>query len=56
MLIQIGNTKEQGILRKARFSCQKGENYGEFNEGAEKSQGHAVPDAVQHKGESANDA
>lgn len=53
MLIQIGNTKEQGILRKARFSCQKGENYGEFNEGAEKSQGHAVPDAVQHKGESA---
>ena len=53
MLIQIGNTKEQGILRKARFSCQKGENYGEFNEGVEKSQGHAVPDAVQHKGESA---
>ena len=41
MLIQIGNTKEQEILRKARFSCQKGENYGEFNEGAEKSQGHA---------------
>lgn len=53
MLIQLGNTKEQEILRKARFSCQKGENYGEFNEGAEKSQGHAVPDAVQHKGESA---
>lgn len=43
MLIQIGNTKKQEILRKARFSCQKGENYGEFNEGAEKSQGHAVP-------------
>ena len=53
MLIQLGNTKGQEILRKARFSCQKGENYGEFNEGAEKSQGHAVPDAVQHKGESA---
>lgn len=53
MLIQLGNTKGQEILRKARFSCQKGENYGGFNEGAEKSQGHAVPDAVQHKGESA---
>ncbi len=25
MLIQLGNTKEQEILRKARFSCQKGE-------------------------------
>ena len=49
MLIQLGNTKGQEILRKARFSCQKGENYGGFNEGAEKSQGHAVPDAVQHK-------
>ena len=31
MLIQLGNTKGQEILRKARFSCQKGENYGEFN-------------------------
>lgn len=28
MLIQLGNTKEQEILRKARFSCQKGELWG----------------------------
>ena len=53
MLIQLGNTKGQEILRKARFSCKKGENYGGFNEGEEKSQGHAVSDVVQHKGESA---
>ena len=25
MLIQLGNTKEQEILRKARFSCQSAE-------------------------------
>ncbi len=49
MLIQIGNTKEQEILRKPDSPVRR-ENYGEFNEGAEKSQGHAVPDAVQHKG------
>ena len=44
--------KSRRFSEKTDSPVRKG-NYGEFNEGEEKSQGHAVSDVVQHKGESA---
>ena len=49
MLSQLDNNERAGESQRNPDSPVRKGNYGECNEGTEGSQGHTVPDAVQHK-------